>query len=379
MPERPLLERLADLGLHFGRDELGQHPLFRELSIHPRDLDDDARLTDLRRAINEETRHLVSFDHLKTYRQRPTRQPPRLTVYVVGEAREPFARQALRPILRALHQELLRAYGPIFDTTREGFDRALSIVPIIWTPHPADAFGGEHPEANRIEEASILEAVHDLRRWAEALPTSRRCIPQIFINSRVTDAAVLGIEDAISQTRDFLSFQIRNDLGKDAWLREAAVGHRSDDLFSTFTCVQIDFPAERAREYMANRLSRDALARLRQPGRDEDQDLDEEALTSLSPPPEDLLEPPQRRLKKKTATTAKNLSAAVDDRLAGDEAERPDAGGIPGVIAPEGHGVSRRELEFRPAPSTIDRLRQLDALLVELIATQHQLGENHKI
>lgn len=50
--------------------------------------------------------------------------------------------------------------------------------------------------------------------------------------------------------------------------------------------------------------------------------------------------------------------AAVDDRLAGDDAERPDASGIPDVIAPEGHGVSRRDLEFAPAPSTIDRLRQ---------------------
>ncbi len=315
MPERPLLERLADLGLHFGRDELGQHPLFRELTLNPGDLDDGARLTNLRRAINEETRHLVSFEHLKSYRQRPTRQPPRLTVYVVAEAREPFTRQALRPILRALHQELIRAYGPIFDNTREGFDRALSIVPIIWTPHPADAFGGDHPEANRIEEASILEAVHDLRRWAEALPSSRRCIPQIFINSRVTDSAVLGIGEAITQTRDFLSFQIRNELGKDAWLREAAVGYRSDDLFSTFTCVQIDFPAERAREYLANRLSREALARLRQTGRDENQDLNDDELTSITPPPEDLLEPPQKRLKKKTATTARSLSAAVDDRL----------------------------------------------------------------
>lgn len=50
--------------------------------------------------------------------------------------------------------------------------------------------------------------------------------------------------------------------------------------------------------------------------------------------------------------------AAVGDRIEGEEAERPDPSGIPGVLAAEGHGVSRRDLEFRPAPSTVDRLRQ---------------------
>lgn len=50
--------------------------------------------------------------------------------------------------------------------------------------------------------------------------------------------------------------------------------------------------------------------------------------------------------------------SAVTDRLQGDEAERPDAGGVPGVIASDGHGVSRRQLTFTGAPSTIERLRQ---------------------
>ncbi len=315
MPERPLLKRLADLGLHFATDELGQRPLFRDITLAPHELDDDPRLIPLRQAINEETRHLVSFEHLKSYRKRPTRQPPRLSVFVVGDVKEPFTRRTLQPVLKALHQELIRAYGPIFDTSREGFDRALAITPIVWTPHPADAFGGDQPEANLIEEAAILESVHGLRRFIEALPSNQRCTPQLFINSRVTDSAVLSIDDAIAQTRDFLSLQIRNELGKDIWLRQSAAGFHANDLFSTFSCVQIQFPAERAREYLANRLARAALARLRSPGREGEADFDEEELIEVSPPPEDLLDPPRQRLRSKTRATADRLTSAVDDRL----------------------------------------------------------------
>lgn len=315
MPERHLLERLSALGLHFDKAELGQRPLFRDLVVGPGGLEEEARLIELRRAVNEETRHLVSFDHLKDYRHRPSRRPPRLTIYVVADVREPFSRRALRPVLRGLHQELMRAYGPLFDTSREGFDKPLSIVPIVWTPHPADAFGGDHPEANRIEEASILESLHDLRRWVEAVPASRRCIPQIFVNSRVTDTGVLGIEDAADQTRDFLTFQMRNDLSRDSWLRETAVGYSHDDLFSTFTCIEIDFPAERAREYLSNRFSREALTRLRQPGRKTEASRSEQPMESIVPPPEELLEPPRKRLSQITSGTARRLSAEVEDRL----------------------------------------------------------------
>ena len=316
MPERPLLDRFQQLGLHFDGEELGRRPLFRELEVEPAELDEGGRLTPFRRIVNEETRHLISFEHLKDYRQSPTRKPPRLTVYVVADMREPFVRRSLRPVLRALHQELMRAYGPLFDTSREGFDRPLSIVPMCWTPHPADAFGGDYPEANRVEEASILSAVHDLRRWVEALPGSRRCIPQIFINSRVTDNSVLGIDDAVRQTRDFLSFQTRNDLTGDAWLRETAVGFDTDDLFSTFSCVQIDFPAERAREYLANRFGREALMRLRETGRSEElgdaTDDDDEAIT---PPPDELMKPSKAELRDLTADAARRLGGEVEDRI----------------------------------------------------------------
>lgn len=315
MPERPLLERFAELGLHFGTEALGRRPLFRQLDIHPQDLGGEGRLTQLRSAINDETRQLISFEHLKSYRKRPSRQPPKLTLYLVADFGEPFARQAFRPILRAIHQELIRAYGPIFDTSRDGFDRALSITPIIWTPHPADAFGGDHPDANRIEEASILASIHELRRWSEAMPAGRRCIPQIFINSRVTASSVLSLSDAIGQTRDFLNLQIRNDLGKDPWLRQTAQGFDPDDIFSTFACIQIDFPADRAREYLANRLARQALHRLLESGRKELTHQDNKELLSIAPPSEELLEPSEKRLHQETSQAARRLARSVDDRL----------------------------------------------------------------
>ncbi|TXD36048.1 hypothetical protein FRC98_13045 [Lujinxingia vulgaris] len=315
--ERPLLQRLRELGLNFGLDELGERPLFRSISLRPDDLNAEARLTPLRSVVNQEARHLLSFDHLSSYRQRASRQPPRLTVYLVADAKEPFTRRALRPVLRAIHQELIRAYGPLLDTSRQGFDRTLAIVPIIWTPHPADAFGGEHPQANITEEASILKAVHDLRRWVESVPPAHRCIPQIFVNSRVTASAVLGLDDAIRQTLDFISLQIRNELGRDPWLRHTAQGFDDNDLFATFSCIQINFPAERARDYLSNRLARESLRRLKTPstqsaGADT---KSEDHLDPVLPPPRSLLDPAREKLAHLTSQTASRLCADVDDRL----------------------------------------------------------------
>ncbi|MDZ7673462.1 MAG: hypothetical protein U5K30_00090 [Acidimicrobiales bacterium] len=48
----------------------------------------------------------------------------------------------------------------------------------------------------------------------------------------------------------------------------------------------------------------------------------------------------------------------IADRVAGRDAPRPSPGGIPGVIAADGHGLSRRDLTFTGAQSTITRLRQ---------------------
>lgn len=52
------------------------------------------------------------------------------------------------------------------------------------------------------------------------------------------------------------------------------------------------------------------------------------------------------------------LADSVADRFAGRDAPRPSAEGIPGVIAADGHGLSRRDLAFTGAPDTVTRLRE---------------------
>ncbi len=218
----------------------------------------------LRKVLNQEVRDVLDFSYLAAYRKKATRTPPRLTVFVVGDMSEAFTRVKMTEVLRDAHSELLRSFSSMFELHRTGFDRALSIVPILWMPHPADPFGGEPLEKTRLEEAVIIDAVHRVRRWVESvLPAARRRISQIFINGRVTDNAVLTLRDSIQQTRDFLAFQIRNDLTRDDWLRRTAVGPGGDDFFASFACCEIEFPAERAREYLANRMARDCLHKLR--------------------------------------------------------------------------------------------------------------------
>ncbi|HVG06107.1 MAG TPA: hypothetical protein VNM67_00215 [Thermoanaerobaculia bacterium] len=272
--EDALLERLAELGLA-SPEETRQEavPLVRTVSLCPGDGDevrsdrDDSRspgLLELRRVLNEETRRVYDFSFLGQYRDRPTRRPPRMTVYVVGDMGEPFTRASFRQVLREVHAELLRAFSPIFEFYREGIDRCLTVTPILWMPHPADPYGGATPEENRCEEAAVIDAVHGIRRWVESvLPASRRRVSQIFVNGRVTDNAVLSLAEAVRQTRDFLSFQMRNEIGRDPWLSRTAAGPAGDDLFSSFSCLEIDFPAERSREYLANRLARSCLAWVR--------------------------------------------------------------------------------------------------------------------
>ncbi|MEM7482193.1 MAG: hypothetical protein AAF481_13540 [Acidobacteriota bacterium] len=271
--ENALERRLAALGQADEVKQARRRPLMREVILSgggpvleaagEDDAADPAGSLALRKALNEEARDLLDFSFLPTYRKRPTRTPPRLTVYVVGDMSEPFTRIKMTEVLRDVHSELLRSFSSIFELHREGFDRALSIVPILWMPHPADPFGGAPLEETRLEEAAIIDSVHRVRRWVEAvLPSARRRVSQIFINGRVTDTAVLTLRDSIRQTRDFLAFQIRNDLSRDDWLRRTAVGPGGDDFFASFACCEIEFPAERAREYLANRLARECLYQL---------------------------------------------------------------------------------------------------------------------
>ncbi|HEX6201651.1 MAG TPA: hypothetical protein VF100_01535, partial [Thermoanaerobaculia bacterium] len=306
-----LAARLAEIGLADAAAGPALHHLFHEALLHPDQVDDrDAEgngtgppsgLPSVRRLLNREVRHLFDLDHLTAYRTRPTRTPPRLTVVLVGDMGEPFVRAAMWPLLREVHSELLRAFTPILEYFREGFDRGLAVLPILWMPHPADPFEGDGTVAGRCEEAAIINAVHGIRRWCESvIPPTRRRVSQIFVNSRVTDVAVLDTQDAVRQTRDFVTFQIRNDLSRDDWLRGTAQGPRGDDFFSSFSCYEIDFPAEKAREYLANRLARDVLDRLKTA-------QDEEKAPELPP---QLLDPPQ--LAGTLAAARRQLAAALE-------------------------------------------------------------------
>jgi len=273
----------------------------------------------LRRTLNHLVRELYDFSYLTRARRRPTRQPPRLTVAVVGDMSEPFARAALRPILREVHAELLRAFTPIFQAFREGFDRSLCVVPILWMPHPADPFKGESLSWTRAEEAVIIDTVHGIRHWVECvLPPGRRFIPQIFINSRVTDVSTLTLEEAIRQTGDFLSFLIRNDLSEDPRLRKITSGSGQDDLFSSFACQEIDFPALRCREYLANRLARDLLEYLKKGGGGPRKLEDDAATFRRFEPPElaKLVQEPSRALRHVTDQAGEERRRQVEAHLA---------------------------------------------------------------
>ncbi|HSG39424.1 MAG TPA: hypothetical protein VLE27_07275, partial [Thermoanaerobaculia bacterium] len=301
-----LARRLARLGLAEPAEaDRRRQPLLEDVPLAPGPLDE------LRRRLNRQVRQLFGFDLLTRYRDRPTRRPPRLTVFVVGDLSEPFTRETLRPVLREVHAELLRAFAPIFATYREGFDRCLCVTPILWTPHPSDPFPGEDLILNRCEEAAIIDAVHGIRRWVESvLPPGRRCISQIFVNSRVTDTAALSLADAARQTRDFLSFQTRSDLASDLWLRQTSAGAGGSDLFSSFSCYEIDFPALRCREYLANRLARECLAEIKEgpAGR-----LDEPE--PFEPPPVDrLVAPAREELGRVTREAAEGMAQQVKDQ-----------------------------------------------------------------
>ncbi|MFH1465183.1 MAG: hypothetical protein ABIO70_12425 [Pseudomonadota bacterium] len=295
-----LRRRFQDLGLLDDPGDDIERRLLREVRLLPSDLASEsteaslaslaedhttAGVRELRRVVNEEVRHLYHEAFLASYRVRPTRRPPRLTVYVVCDMGEPFARATVRTVLRELHTELLRAFGPIFDTYHRGLDRALAIVPILWMPHASDAFGGSLPLENRCEEAAIIEAVHGLRRWAESIPRSILCVPQIFVNGRVTDNAVVSLRGAARQTRDYITLQVRHSVARDEWLRWTAASPDGSDLFSSFSCYEIDFPAHRAREYLANRLARVCMALLHRAEVDKPPRID----VDLAPPEPDAL------------------------------------------------------------------------------------------
>lgn len=331
---RALRDRLEDLGFSSESDPLPDRRLFRQVTWTPEDASpaeaNDTTLSDpdaekrrrpgaleFRSVLNDEVRHLFHFDRLREVRQGTTKRPPRLNIYVVGDMGEPFCRSSTRPVLRAIHAELSKAFGPLFESYREGFNRTLAIHPILWTPHPADAFGGRYPVENRCEEAAIIESVQGIRRWVESVPDETQCIPQIFVNGRVTDSAVLGRQEAVDETYDFLSLEIRNRLGEDPWLRKVATGAAGSDLFATFSSHQIEFPAHTAREYLANRLARDSLRELEQGG--ENNQAPSFAREALDPPaPDEIEQDGRERLRDHTRREAESCATSVEGRLAPD-------------------------------------------------------------
>jgi hypothetical protein len=326
-------ERLAALGFAPDATENRESMLFDDVALRPEEIDFEPGentivdpdllnqrsqgLLELRNLLNERTRQLFDFSFLKQYRNEPSKRVPRLSIYVVCDATEAFSRASMRTVLREIHAELLRAYGPIFETYREGFDRALSVVPIIWMPHPADSFGGKRPLENRCEEAAIIESIQGVRRWIESVPLGKRCVPQVVINSRVTDNAVLSVWDSIRQTRDFLKFQTRNNLAGDSWLRRTATGTRGDDIFASFSCHEIEFPAERAREYLANRYARHSITRIRDGEQGPLPDVSQ--LTKQKPiePPriDELVSEPAARLGETTGRAADRMEQKVLGQL----------------------------------------------------------------
>jgi len=333
---RLLVDRLGELGLtEAGETEGFRHPLLTTIRLDPEDGDeaDDATsgperppggLRTLRRCLNHQVRRLLDVRLLARYRQHPTRRPPRLTVFVVGDMSEPFVRASMRPILRDVHAELLRAFTPIFQSFRQGFDRSLCITPILWMPHPADPFKGAPSAPSRCEEAAIIDSIHGIRNWVECvLPPGRRFIPQIFVNSRITDVASLDLREAVRQTRDFLSLQLRNDLAADQWLRRIASGSGQSDLFSSFSCYEIDFPALRCREYLAGFMARELLDQVKgKPAapvdewtRDREEEEHRERLQPFAPKPLDgLVEPAREKLAPIIRDAATSLRTKVDGR-----------------------------------------------------------------
>lgn len=316
-----LERRLGELGVPGAGPGSSGRPLLRSVALAPADLEaprdePPGGLGELARVLNRQVvRELLHIRWSERYRQRPVRRPPRLTLYLVGDLGEPFVRGTLRTILREMHAELLRAFSSVFEHYREGFDRSLSIVPILWMPHPADPFAGDPRPGRAEEEAAIVDAIQGIRRWVESvIPSSRRRVSQIFVNSFLTNTAVLDRDDAVRQTRDFITLQARNDLGADDWLRRTAVGPAGDDFFSSFACYEIEFPAETAQQYLANRLARDLLRHLRARGGGAPEPLDERVLTP--PPVDDLLRRLGPRLRARTDEEAARVSQAIESRCA---------------------------------------------------------------
>jgi hypothetical protein len=264
--------RLSDLGALPKQARRTTDYIFNEVEV-ARSVGGDRAAQELtvyeiRRIIREVATHLVDSDFLSQTTERSVGSAPRLAVYLVGDLGEPFARGFAATGLKLLHAELLRAFTAVFKDFRGGYDRNLSVVPILWLPSPSHsapervARAEDVTVAVRHEEAAIGDMLMNLRRTISRMPNRDRFIPNVYICSRVNDAGVVDLRESVLQTHDFLSFSVRSELGSDEWLRSLSMGPFGKDFFATFGCVELEVPVERIREYLAGRVARMALGDL---------------------------------------------------------------------------------------------------------------------
>lgn len=284
----PLERRLAKLGA--GSVEAATvRQLFAEVrlsidDLNPKKAGEHGGYLALRRSLARQAADLLSASRQAQYRHDDEKRPPRLTVFIVGDLGEPFVRSSVQAVLGAVHAELLRSFGPVFSSYRVGFDRTLSIIPVLWTPHPSGGaeagVRAREGSGTRVvpqttaeamksavrEEGAILDCLFNLRRRIDQMPQGERCVPLLYMNARVTECAVLSVRDSVRQTHDFLSLVIRHNLGQDPWLSNLVVGPSGRDILSTFVCLEAEFPAARIRDYLAARLGRNVVRGLLRQG-----------------------------------------------------------------------------------------------------------------
>lgn len=374
--------RLAELGaLPPARKDPSTH-LFTEVEVPRRDMRDEyeLRVFEVRRVVRTLVTSLLDSGYLSSVSSRGVGQPPRLTLFLVGDLGEPFVRLFAQETIQLLHAEILRAFTALFKDFRGGFDRNLVILPILWFPNPSaatpqNASKKEHfVRAVRHEEAVMLDALLKLRRQVNRIPNRDRFVPLVYVCSRVNDGAIVSVGESATQTHDFISMAIRSDLGSDEWLRSLVTGPYGRDFFATFGCMEIGMPAERIREYLAGRLARRVLGELLHApsGRAEDPAaamLADEADT-----------PDASRVEGRSSEVETSLlggCTSLADRSAGpfdtdDEAAEPEA--VERRFSDEAcKGVA--DTIVRGWPSLVAKDGQMDRLMVELRRCAMEVGE----
>jgi hypothetical protein len=267
---RGLDARLAELGA-LPPGALGEDPrVYWELPLAPKAdrTRYDFSLRELRQQLRRLVQRLLDVGFLSSVSERSVGKSPRLQVFIAADLGEPVVRATLVDVISAMHAEFIHAFRAVFKEYRGGFERNLSIIPLLWYPNPSAAEPKDPREtedfvrAVRHEEASMLQAVLDLRRAVFRAASRERFVPTVYVSSRVTDGGVLSVQESVQQTHDFIHLCARSDMGKDDWLRSVLMGPYGRDAFGTFGCVELDLPVDRIREYFAGRLARMVMGEL---------------------------------------------------------------------------------------------------------------------